>query len=161
MKYLKTYEKIISFKDPMVINHPLVDFSIELEKILKIVQNVDNYNGTEIRKYFNSNDIYNVIDITICYKDHGSNRFKFNIEYINSTVHMIIRYADYFTNNKNSKFLFNFIKENFKSYILDHIHQLNSDSTVLTLSFSKSKINSIVTRLQKIKTEFSAIKYNL
>ena len=44
MKYLKTFERLLYFTDSQVINHPLLGFCVELEKVLKKVKVADNDN---------------------------------------------------------------------------------------------------------------------
>ena len=153
--YKVDVQKLISFKDTLVVNHPLLNFSIELEKILKILQLADNNFETTIKKYFNNDG-----EISICYKDKnsGSNRFKFIIKFhyqvVMDDVIIIINYGNHFIDNKKSIYLYHFIVDNFKNYIEER--WLGA-----ALIIPKSEIDNFVQKLQEIKTEFSAIKYNL
>ena len=155
MKYLKTFERLLYFTDSQVINHPLLGFCVELEKVLKKVKVADNDNKKyKIKKYFNVNG-----DISIFYNnDNGRNLFKFKILEYDDDVMMIMQVWNRFTNNynDNSIYLFNFIYDNFKEYISN-----DYEKTRKCLRFPKNEIDNIVKKLQEIDIYFSAIKYNI
>ena len=160
MKYIKTYERLLHFNDPQVVNHPLLNLTIELDKILRNLQNLDNYKKSTVKKYFNPNG-----DISLCYKDSGSrNLFLVKIlnikeiytEYNDDVVMIINKYNHFINNyNKNSDLLSNYIIDLFKDYIYDN--KVNKTF----LRFSKTEIDNIVKKMQKVDIFFDTIKYNL
>ena len=153
MKYIKSYEKLLKFDDPHVISHPLLQFSTQLEKILKMVQNADNYKGSIIKKYFNSNG-----EILICHKSEiGDDFFRFKIFEDKNDITMIIKYARYFQSgyNKNSEYLFNFIIDNLKQYVI------NINTFPIYLKFPKTETNNIIEKMEEINIYFTSNKYNL
>ena len=163
MKYLKKFETLLSFKDPNVVNHPLLSFSIELEKILKILKNADNYDGSKVRKYFDNDG--QITDIKISYKDKpGRTLFSFKINIYDflgeRALTMVINHRIYTNNyNKNSEYLFDFIMDNFNDDNFDT--KINDTKNWAILIFPISEINNVVEKLQDIDAFFSAIKYNL
>ena len=167
MKYLKKFETLLSFKDPNVVNHPLLSFSIELEKILKILKNADNYDGSNVRKYFDSDG--QITDIKISYKDKpGRTLFSFKInlyDLLGERATMVINHRIYTHRlminnyNKNSEYLFNFIIDNFNDNNFDT--KINDTKNWAILIFPISEINNVVEKLQDIDAFFSAKKYNI
>ena len=161
MKYLKTYERLLHFKDSEVVNHPLLGLTIELEKILKKVKDSDNYKKSNVKKYFNTNG-----DITLYYKDKpGRNLFVIKIlnikeiysEYDDDIV-MVIRYGSFTNNyNINSELLFIYMVNLFKHYIYD----TDKSSFQKHLRFPKTEIDNIFNKLQDVDIFFDSIKYNL
>jgi len=160
MKYLKTFEKLLQFNDPDVINNPLFNFSKKLEYVLfkvKELDNIEHKKKSKVNRYFNNNG-----DIRISYLDN-SWLFKFKILQYDNDVILITNYHKR-TNNidNNSIELFNFIKEELSNYIDSNN---NYTKTYESYRFPMTDLDNIIEKFEKYKDfleiKFNAIKYNI
>ena len=167
MKHLKTFEKLLKYNDPAVINHPLLDLIKEIENILIKLRKLDSTEKTTIiRKYFNSTG-----DINIVYKYvfHTLFMIKLKINNDNNSVRMIVSHGSTLDKNdpgapftKHPIEFFHFIKIELEKYISG---RLNLYKSIEEYIFTLKEINNVIQKLEKfskhLDMKMDANKYNL
>jgi len=149
MKYLRKFESHIKHSDPISLNHPLKEFSKELENIIKNAE----IKNTEVRRYFNEDQ-----SITIkIFETHESilaeEILKFKIW--NNDTHIFINI--FFSRWKLEKMT------DFVEYIRQKTMKYNSYDKPFRINFyfKKSEANTILKILKEYETQIQANKYNL
>jgi hypothetical protein len=162
MKYIKTYEKLLKHSDPIVTNHPLLDFSERLVNIFTKIKKLDNLyqinsDTVSIKKYFNQNSII------ISYNYFYSSLLKIKLITNKNNVKMIVRYEDsIITNNFNSIKFFDFLKDKLKKYISGNLVYYKSvEKYEFTIDQADEIIQEIEKFIEYIDIYTNINKYNL
>jgi len=116
MKYLKLFETTIKHSDPISVNHPLRDFSRKVEDVMISIKEIDGFNKSTVRRYFNDNGYIHInyssyvrgraLKIEMCIVDD---------EYVRMNIFC---YKHFSKDEINTSLEFyNFVKNNMSKYI--------------------------------------------
>ena len=163
MKYLKSFEKLLKYTDPIVINHPLLDFCKRLENVLIKIKKLDNHpkansDAFEIRKSFNDSGNIKISYTTL------SPLFVIELNNYENNIQMNIKYSTSYINNynENCTIFFDFLKDKLKKYISGKVLKYTWMEEFI---FNYEQLDNIIQEIEKFPEEIDIYKnmkkYNL
>ena len=159
MKYLKLFETNIKHSNPMALNHILRDFSRKIEDMVILLKELDNFDNSTVKRYFDDNG-----EIRIVYKYSYHKLLKVSMRVQSQMIDFVI--TDTAINSWNEKYIENSL--NFFDIINFQLREYKtkddnygSEINHVHYTFSINKINEILNKLLIYEQEILNNKFNI
>ena len=166
MKYIKTFENIISNSSDGAINHPLYELSKHLENILKEIKIIDNFQKGITRLYFSEKQTY--MSITLSYYCDGYRLVEMELVKFHDMENVGLRVGliEYYTPKiENMRYISGEFLNTFKEKLKKYYTRTNKDT--MRFDFNIKDLNDIIEKLntneivEELELKKSTSKFNI